>query len=157
MKEKSQLLGKSCLAEQLLLFTYLLTCFRQLFQPRKSLLQYTLFRNKRFAIKKNPGKRFKICHILCTYKKTQVIFFFFFISWNFTFFLINALMTKGKQTRAFVRGMVKNFVEFFLLHTYLKNYFSGSWNISLDANLLFLKFLKSVHTYHEILKLQQTR
>ena len=76
------------------------------------------------------------------YKKTHVVFFFFFISWNFTFSPINALMTKGIRTRKCKvtrnEKWVKNFVDGVFFY-YRKNYFSGSWNISFDANLLFLK------------------
>ena len=157
MKEKSQLLGKSCLAEQLLLFTYLLAS-DSFFNQENPYYSTHSSEIRGLQSAKSSGETLQNLPYFI-YKETQVIFFLFLHFVELYIFPYKCLddqrnIDQGIRTRKCKvtrnEKMVKNFVEFFLLlHKKLLQ-----WNISLDANLLFLK---SVHTYHEILKLQQTR
>ena len=75
----------------------------------KSSVRYSLFINKIFALNEMfqwnvPTKCFKICYILCTYKKTHVVF-----------------------------------LIFLFVQLYIFTLWKHIWNISLGANLLFMK------------------
>ena len=67
------------------------------------------------------AKRIKIFHI---YKKNPNSFFSFFISINFEFYLINALVYVW---------------VFFKINIYIENFEKFCWNTKLNANLFFLK------------------